>query len=283
MNKNLGVIRVILSSCIVGLIGFGCSSGSAPNTCTNLDPANPSGNSVEIFDSFNVAGVVNGGNQPTFGIAVPTVITSMATYHFNNGQGVNPGMLGFLDALNDQLFCPFQATTDAAQGQPALNWIATPNVTLQPGVYQVTDSDSSTWSSNSESEGFGFTRVNGIPDLPPGGGTTPVVLIDPRMGEPSCLLGGSEAQAVDFFLTSNNKSITLAAFVDNDASRPALKLTAVPNGVLLDTQTASDNQVTSVVNIPADVDISKPLTLTVSECGQVQSLDTTSLATQVFE
>jgi hypothetical protein len=243
----------------------------------------PSGTAVQLLDTYNGNGIKNGANSPQFSLAVPTIITWIATYHYNGGTGATPSFVGFEASLSNTPKCYFAATAENSSPQP-INWIVTPNFQLEPGLYLVKDFDTSTWSSNALSGGQGFAKIRGAPTLPAGGGTIPVILKNARAGTQSCAVGGAVGGwSVDFMLSSNSKPITLAVFSGNSASRPAMKLSAIPNGTLLDTQNAASNQGTNTVNIPANVDISKPLTLTISECGALSSLDVTKLAIQVFE
>lgn len=264
---------------LLALVG-GCNEEdiTGPLDCPVVTPA---GADIQLFDGYNNGGIVNGGEPYLFNLAVPTVVTWVATYHYNGGAGVTPGEIGFVDTKTGAV-CSFAATAESSSPNP-INWIITPSVQLEPGLYGVVDSDDETWSSNGLSGGKGFARIRGVPVLPAGGGTVPTPIRDGRMGTPSCVSTPHGAWSVDFDLTSNGKPITLAVFSENPASRPALKLTAVPVGTLLDTQNSSTNSALATLFIPVTVDVSRPLTLTISECGAVSTLDVSRLAIQVFQ
>lgn len=278
-SRRRPFLGFLAAGLLLALVG-GCNEKqiTAPLDCPVVTPT---GAELMLFDGYNPGGIVNGGEPYLFNLAVPTVITWVATYHFNGGAGVTPGRIGFVDAKTGAV-CSFDATAEASSPNP-INWIITPSVRLGPGRYGVVDSDDKTWSSNAQSGGKGFARVRGVPVLPAGGGTVPTPVRDGRMGTASCVTTPHGAWSVDFDLTSNGKPITLAVYSENPASRPALKLTAVPVGTLLDTQNSSTNSAQATLFIPVTVDVSRPLTLTISECGQVNTLDVSRLAIQVFQ
>lgn len=59
---------------------------------------------------------------------------------------------------------PWQVETKSGQGGvPNAWWIAHPNEVIPAGTYGVVDSEQSTWSQNPESEGCGFSKVEGYP------------------------------------------------------------------------------------------------------------------------
>lgn len=272
----LGVMGCVMS---IGVLA-GCNEEdiTKPLDCPVVTPT---GAEVQLFDGYNNGGIVNGGTPYLFNLAVPTIVTWVATYHFNGGAGVTPGKIGFVDTKTGAV-CSFTASAESSNPNP-VNWIITPGVRLEPGLYGIVDSDDKTWSSNAQSGGKGFARIRGVPVLAAGGGTEPTPVRDGRMGVASCVNTPHGAWSVDFNLSSNGKPITLAVFSENPASRPALKLTAVPVGTLLDTQNGSSNNATATLFIPVTVDVSQPLTLTITECGQVSTLDVSRLAIQVFQ
>lgn len=120
-----------------------------------------------VFDSVNGSGV---GNQPTapatFNFRQPHVITSIMTYHWNDGRGTRAGTIALRDAAG-RLFGPWAVAGSPGQGGvPNAVWIATPNVTLPAGEYTIIDSEPSTWSQNSASGNRGMSAVKGYLLLP---------------------------------------------------------------------------------------------------------------------
>lgn len=119
----------------------------------------PTGEEIKIFDNGNIYGVRNGPTIPTqFKLAEATFISRIENYHyFNNGK--LPGTITLVNAKG-QVFGPWQANGTLGQGgvQNAY-WVVRPNIKLPSGTYIVIDSDSGTWSTNTESGNKGFTTV----------------------------------------------------------------------------------------------------------------------------
>lgn len=117
-----------------------------------------------IFNNGNIAGVFNNPPIPTtFTINQPHVITLIQNYHWNNARGATPGTIALRDQ-SGRTYGPWQAEGSPGQGGvPNAYWNVYPNVTLPAGTYTVIDSDPSTWSQNSGSNGAGFTRIEGYP------------------------------------------------------------------------------------------------------------------------
>ena len=141
-------------------------------TVVPATPAPPTGLSTLLFDNFNAAGVVQNPNGPTnpttFTLPSTSVITQMATYHWNGGAGATPGTIalqlqfpgGFIP-----IFGPFPTVGVTGQNNVANAAWATspnPNVIVPAGTYTVVDSGPATWSYNSGSNNAGFTRVWGF-------------------------------------------------------------------------------------------------------------------------
>lgn len=134
------------------------------------DPA-PDPTPVELWNTWNKAGVGNGGTSPTVTLTRSYTITMVDTYHWNDQKGMpSPGTIA-LRAADGKLYGPWQATgTPGMFGVPNANWTVTPNVTVPAGSYTIVDSDPSTWSQNAGSGGKGFTSGKGVPA---GGTPTP--------------------------------------------------------------------------------------------------------------
>ena len=132
------------------------SSGNAPPLIASQEKT--------VFDSVNGSGV---GNQPTapatFTLRQPHVITSIMTYHWNDGRGTRAGTIALRDA-NGRTYGPWPVAGSPGQGGvPNAVWIAEPNVTLPAGEYTIIDSEPSTWSQNSASGNRGMSAVKGYP------------------------------------------------------------------------------------------------------------------------
>jgi hypothetical protein len=146
-----------------------------PNTPTPLPTATagPSckGPVTLLIDGFNPGGVMNGAIPPMVTVGNPNAnppvrycLISMATYHWNNGNGVIPGQIGLKDANGAFVGGgPWQAVGTSGQGgAPDVNWVVTlpanPPVILS-GTYTVFDSSPATWAQNAASGGAGFVRI----------------------------------------------------------------------------------------------------------------------------
>jgi hypothetical protein len=139
-------------------IGYVWVAGTTPP----LTP--PAGNERVLFDSMNGYGVGNGPTAPaTFTIGQPHVLTSITTYHWNDGRGTRAGTIGLRDAAG-RGFGPWGVAGSPGQGGvPNAFWTATPNVTMPAGEYTIIDSEPSTWSQNSQSGNRGFSTVKSYP------------------------------------------------------------------------------------------------------------------------
>jgi hypothetical protein len=128
----------------------------------------------ELFSNMNTSTVQTGAaGRASFSLYAPAHVTEISTYHWNNGQGAQPGtiMLRLLGGQYTGTFGPFQTRGTAGQfNRQNVNWVASVNLNLPAGVYEVFDSSPSTWSYNSLSGGRGFTKIMGYangPNLPP--------------------------------------------------------------------------------------------------------------------
>lgn len=57
---------------------------------------------------------------------------------------------------------PVPAAAPGQGGVPNAYWICEPDTVIKPGIYMVTDSDTSTWSQNPETRGAGITEISGV-------------------------------------------------------------------------------------------------------------------------
>jgi hypothetical protein len=117
----------------------------------------------EFFRVFSIGVANNGATKPTtFTIAESWLVTSIHTYHWNNGKGATPGTIG-LRASNGTIYGPWKATGEPGQGGlPNAFWVVKPNVIIPMGTYTVLDSDPSTWAQNSDTGGAGMAYGYGI-------------------------------------------------------------------------------------------------------------------------
>jgi hypothetical protein len=119
--------------------------------------------SIEIFNNWNLGGVDNSPScNPSFTISQAHYITYIDTYHWNSGSGTAAGgTIGLRSDVGTE-YGPWKVETKSGQGGvPNAWWIAHPDATIPAGTYTIIDSDPSTWSQNSESNGCGFSKVEG--------------------------------------------------------------------------------------------------------------------------
>ena len=115
----------------------------------------------EIFNNGNISGVSNGAKSNTyFYVVQTTTISSILNYHWNSGNGSQPGQIGLRDTRGSILGTWQSKGSNGMRGVKNANWTVYPNITLQPGIYLITDSEPSTWSQNNGSYGAGFSIVN---------------------------------------------------------------------------------------------------------------------------
>lgn len=117
-----------------------------------------------IFDNFNTSAVTNAPTgQTIFKLNTTATITTVTTYHWNNGHGAYPGSIS-IKSPKGMVYGPFQCVSEVGQGGIAnAFWTCHPNLALPEGRYEVSDSDASTWSTNGGSGFSGFCRVMGVP------------------------------------------------------------------------------------------------------------------------
>ncbi len=112
------------------------------------------------YDNHNKMAVENNGTPPTFEIDLLATITSIETYHWNNGSGSPKTGEISLKAEDGTIYGPWETQGTAGQGGvPNAYWTASPTIEIPAGIYTVIDSDPSTWSQNSGSEGKGMVRI----------------------------------------------------------------------------------------------------------------------------
>ena len=126
---------------------------------------------VDLVNVGNILGVTPGaGSAASFTVDGPTLITSVQNYHY--GPETPPGQVG-LTSSDGSFYGPWQTVGTEGQGGVAnAYWTSTPWVVVPAGTYTVWDSEPSTWSTNADAGGVGFTVVQGVvgvlepPDAP---------------------------------------------------------------------------------------------------------------------
>ncbi|GEM_PF-6284762 len=145
----------------------GCSQGFGefPTAIPTASPAPTSeGVEVEFFAIRSIGAAYNGATAPaTFTIYESWLVTYIATYHWNDAQGAEPGTIA-LQSSDGTVYGPWQATSLPGQGGvPNAYWIVNPGIVIPAGTYTVIDSDPGTWAQNQETGGAGMSWGNGIP------------------------------------------------------------------------------------------------------------------------
>ncbi|MBL0188190.1 MAG: caspase family protein [Candidatus Obscuribacter sp.] len=119
---------------------------------------------ITIFNNGNVYRVFNKPtNITSVTIKVPTLITNLMNYHWNDGRGQDPGQITLMrqDGLT---YGPFNTHGSLGQGGvPNAYWLCEPNVVIKPGIYAVLDSDVDTWAQNDPSGRCGICDIKGVP------------------------------------------------------------------------------------------------------------------------
>jgi len=115
-----------------------------------------------LLDTTNAAAVRNGTSRAVlFKLDAPRLITLIQTYHWNGGRGARGGWISLQDQ-DGRKYGPWHVTTSGGQGgAPDAFWNCSPNTVLPAGAYKVIVSDNATWSSNPQSKGRGFVRIEG--------------------------------------------------------------------------------------------------------------------------
>ena len=110
-------------------------------------------NEQVLFNNGNDKQVFNGGKSQQFYLGKPTIVSYIMTYHWNEGRGAPSGTIS-LRSDTGLTFGPWQATlTNGGY------WIVRPNTLVRPGMYEIIDSDPSTWS---QETGAGIATIKGF-------------------------------------------------------------------------------------------------------------------------
>jgi len=153
------------------------------------------GSRFNLFGNSNGQAVQNGGKAPSFSTKGKTYcVVSLATYHWNGGNGQAPGSIGLtvVSGLGGagQTLGPLAAVGSAGQGGTAnVNWTADAGQPLViDGTYACKDSDPRSWSQNTTSQGKGFCTV---------AVTNAVPVATPRPAKPTYACVGSQVTLFD--------------------------------------------------------------------------------------
>jgi hypothetical protein len=144
----------VLTACIFSLVS--CQE-KPPGSHTEEAGAQPGPEGCTLFfNNYNTQAVNNGANKPEFTLKRddPSELCRIETYHWNNGQGKQPGAIGLLNTTTGVQYGLFPAAGKPGQGgAPNVNWEhdLNPRIELKPGKYEVLDSDPASWSWNSTS------------------------------------------------------------------------------------------------------------------------------------
>ncbi len=92
----------------------------------------------------------------------PVLLTRIRTFHWNNGNGAEPGMICIREGnTKNELQC-MQAVGRSAYGVPNVYWEVLTDFVMEPGhSYGFRDSDFDSWSHNEASSGFGMIELYG--------------------------------------------------------------------------------------------------------------------------
>gem|GEM_PF-2503747 len=191
-----------------------------------------------IFNNFNSGAVTQNGSRvlsPGFFVTKPVQITQIVTYHWNNGQGDNPGTIELAChtyAGGTSYFGPYQAHGVASGNVKNANFVVDVNIAVQSQYHlcQVFDSRQVTWSYNTGSGGSGFARVYGtyIKGAPPAALKPP----PPKATGTPPALGPIQADFVQAQFSTNYTIDAEPMIVGNQLGKPvtyswALKLECV--------------------------------------------------------
>ena len=134
------------------------------------------------WSNFNSDPVKNGPKYyGTFSIAAdhaPVLITRIRTYHWNSGNGAEPGQICAYEN-GEELQC-WQAVGRSAYGSPNVYWETLTDFTMLPGhTYGFKDSDYTTWSYNDASKDRGMIELYTEAAASNGNGPAPAAAYTP--------------------------------------------------------------------------------------------------------
>lgn len=114
-----------------------------------------------LWGTFNISGVQNEPTEETaFTLTDGTFyINSITTYHWNHGEGSTPGQISLVK--DGEIIGTWDAVGRGGSGAENVNWDVFPDIEIEPGDYEIIDSDPETWSCNEESRYRGFAELRG--------------------------------------------------------------------------------------------------------------------------
>jgi hypothetical protein len=117
---------------------------------------------VVLYTNNNSGGVSSGPTQPTrFTLNTAARISSLLTYHWNDGRGQPPGSISLVHQDGTR-YGPWTASGTPGSGNvPNAYWTVRPDVVVQPGIYTVGDSHAASWAQNAQSNSEGIVQVKG--------------------------------------------------------------------------------------------------------------------------
>jgi len=155
------VVLAVVAAVLAAASSCPATDGATSLTKTTYTCTGPQ---VKLLDTSNVYGVLNGGRPPSFLTGLKAYcLTSITTYHWNNGQGAAPGTIALKGSSGT--IGPYKATGSSGQGGAKnVNWsvnVSTKTPVILDGAYSCVDSNPATWSQNQQSHGTGFCIVYG--------------------------------------------------------------------------------------------------------------------------
>jgi hypothetical protein len=119
---------------------------------------------ITLLDTYNSGVPSNDGRAPSFSTGgKPYCLYELTTSHWNNGQGAPAGTVTLVGGSGPgaRRIGPLKLEPVSGKAVDINLFAALPEAppVVIDGTYTVSDSQPSTWSQNSQSQGLGFTRV----------------------------------------------------------------------------------------------------------------------------
>ncbi|MCC7532297.1 MAG: hypothetical protein IT342_27585 [Candidatus Melainabacteria bacterium] len=140
---------------------------ASAQTISDVIPGKVGEGSAIVFDNANDAGVLNGPPVRAFRFEVSrkSNLNYIQTYHWNLAKGTTAsGIVGIRDMRTGKKSTWGSKGFPGQGGVPNAYWKAEPpGVLLDPGIYEIVDSDPRTWANNEESASRGIAWVQITP------------------------------------------------------------------------------------------------------------------------
>ena len=175
MEKPEGAVTVRVSLIAERNTGSDCDSyfdgisltAEVPEEDAEEKEERPAGNDKKtpeeevLWTNFNTDAVHNGAPVSiTINVEDEVRITSITTYHWNDGKGDTPGSISIWTG-GEQLGS-WDAEARTGSGADNVLWDIAPDIVLKAGkAYDFVDSSPATWSCNSGSDNEGFLEIRG--------------------------------------------------------------------------------------------------------------------------